>query len=153
MAPKKSASSSSTATAQGDAPAPSCSSQVKKLLKRFEQHISGDFFITLPSTNSPNNLGLGPTFLESAPSSFLPFYSPLFEEPLKHQRGVDLSRVFSANTIRSWLVPFHYWIEWVNRVSKAKSASWADFGIPIPVLNHIGPSFVLFGLDVLGYIV
>ena len=129
MAPKKPTSSSGAMATQGDAPAPSRSSQINKLFKRFEQHIYDDIFLTLPSTSYPNNLGLGLAFLESVPSSFYPFYPPLPEEPLKYQRGVDLSRALSANTIRSWHVPSTDWIEWVNRVSKAKSANWADFGI------------------------
>ena len=135
MAPKKTTSSSGTTTAQRDAPAPSHFSQVKKLLKCFEKHISGDIIITLPSTSSPNNLGLGPAFLESAPSSFFSFYPPLPEEPLKHQRGVDLSRGCSSNTIWSWHVPSNDWIEWVNWVSKTKSTSWADSGILHAILH------------------
>ena len=92
---------------------------------------SGDIFVSLRFTSSPNNLGLGPAFLESVPSSF---YPSLTEDPLKHQKGIDLSRVCSSNTIRSWPVPSNEWIEWVNRVSKVKSTSWAEFGIIYAIL-------------------
>ena len=129
MAPKKSASSSGTASTYRDAPASSHLSQVKRLLKRFESYVSGDIFVSLSSNTSPNNLGLGPSFLESAPNSFSSFYPPLFEEPLKHQRGIDLSKVYSTNTIRSWLVPSNESIEWVNRLTKIKSARWSESGI------------------------
>ena len=129
MAPKKSASSSGAVSVQGDAPVPFRSSQVKWLLKRFESHVSGDIFISLPSIGSPNNLGLGPAFLESVPSSFSFFYPPLSEEFLKHQKGIDLSKICSSNTIISWPAPSNEWIKWVNRLTKVKSSNWGESGI------------------------
>ena len=43
--------------------------------------------------------------------------------------GIDLSKVYSTNTIRSWSVPSNEWIEWVNRLAKVKSANWSESGI------------------------
>ena len=103
MAPKKATSSSGAATPSEATP--TRASQVKQLVKKYESLISGDTFISLSATSSPNTLGLGPAFLASIPSSFGPFYPPLDEEPLKHQQGVDVSKALSSNAIRSWPVP------------------------------------------------
>ena len=123
MAPKKSASSSGTASVQGDAPVFSHSLQEKKLLKQFEGNFTTDIFVSLLSTISSNALGLGLAFLESIPNSFSPFYSPIPKELLEYQREIDVSKIHSSNTIRSWPIHSNKWIRWVNRLAKAKYAS------------------------------
>ena len=88
-----------------------------------------DIFVSLPSAVSPNNLGSGQAFLVSGPHSFTAFYPPLSDEPLKYQKEIDLSKVYSSNTIISWPVAFNKWIQWVNWMAKTKLASWSESSI------------------------
>ena len=130
MAPKKGALSySSAVSVTEDITAPSLSSQVKKYLRKHKNDFTADIFVSLTSTTSPNALGLGLAFLEFAPNSFVSFYHSLPDEPLKYQNEIDLYKVYSSNTIRSWLIPSNEWIKWVNRMAKAKSTILADSGI------------------------
>ncbi|XP_009621135.2 uncharacterized protein [Nicotiana tomentosiformis] len=105
-------------------------SQPKKNLTKKMQELNNELildkiFVPIPGLSS--NFILGPCFKTTFPPELSPLY-PLAkgEKLLLHSVEPDW---FKGKTLRSWPSANRKWIDWVDRVEKAKGEVWKSAGI------------------------
>lgn len=95
-------------------------------LKGLDQElIDNEVFVSVPGSES--DFILGPCFKTKVPSEVSRFY-PLAEGERLFHRSLEPDR-YIGKTMKSWPTVNRTWIDWVDRVARAKGKVWKAAGI------------------------
>nr|GMD41509.1 uncharacterized protein LOC109181345 [Ipomoea batatas] len=103
------------------------SKKLAEQVKGLDQElIDNEIFVCVPGSESDEFI-LGPCFKTKIPSEVSCFY-PLAEGERLFHRSLEPDR-YIGKTMRSWPNVNRTWIDWVDRVAKAKGKVWKAAGI------------------------
>nr|GMD41512.1 uncharacterized protein LOC109181345 [Ipomoea batatas] len=103
------------------------SKKLAEQVKGLDQElIDNEIFVCVPGSESDDFI-LGPCFKTKIPSEVSCFY-PLAEGERLFHRSLEPDR-YIGKTMRSWPNVNRTWIDWVDRVAKAKGKVWKAAGI------------------------
>ncbi|XP_059670735.1 uncharacterized protein LOC132316243 [Cornus florida] len=125
MAPKKTKSTDSTSIPQPSDPS-THGNIIEKSLKTLSPY---KYCLNTLIDLRTDFKGLGPAFLDEAPSSISPFYPSADILPFLQTFPPNKNDSLPHFHFRTWHSPNDAWINWVDRVGAVKGEVWKDCGI------------------------